>query len=108
MLKRNSYTFALCALLLAYSASGQALTSRPHVGVEQVPLDDAVYAYLRHLSVRGLIEGYSEAELPLSEYEIAEFLRHAKEMPLTKSENEQLAKYLRTFAHEPPDVITWF
>ena len=33
-------------------------------------------------AVRGLIVGYSETELPLSEYEVAEFLRQAKKVNL--------------------------
>jgi len=63
-----------------------------------------VYDFLRHLSVRGLIQGYSENELPLSEYEIAEQLRHVKEEDLSTAEQALCSKYLRTFAHEGKEV----
>src|SRR5579883_34944 len=86
----------------------QTLTSRPHIGVEQVPLDDEIYSFLRHLSVQGLIEGYSEAQLPYSEFEIAEFLRQVKPIDLSNSEEGLLRKYLRTFAHEPREAVTVF
>jgi hypothetical protein len=100
----------LCLALIVEGARGQVLTSQPHVGVEQVPLDnnDDVYAYLRHLSVLGIINGYSEASLPLSEYEVADFLHQADPAKLSVSERELRAKYLRTYAHEPNDVVTMF
>ncbi len=92
-----------CAILRA-----QVLTPRPHVGVEQVPIGDDVYAFLRHLSVRGVIEGYSESQLPLSEYDIAQFLHQAEAGKLSGAEFELLHKYLKTYTHEPRDVVTMF
>ncbi|MFI5202667.1 MAG: hypothetical protein ACHQNE_09795, partial [Candidatus Kapaibacterium sp.] len=102
---------SLCLVLIAVvaaSAQSQVLTSHPHTGVEQVPLGDEVYAFLRHLSVRGAIQGYSEAELPISEYEVAGFLHQAESAKLSDAERALLQKYLRTYAHEPRNAVTMF
>ncbi len=102
----------LCVLvILAWAVrpiEGQVLTSEPHIGVEQVPLGDDVYAFLRHLSVRGLIKSYSESELPISEFEVAGFLHQAESAKLSNAERELLQKYLRTYAHEPREAVTMF
>jgi len=106
--------FLVILFVIAISASivqpirSQVLTSRPHVGVEQVPLGDDVYAFLRHLSVRGLIQGYSEAELPISEYEVVGFLRQIDSTMISNAERELQIKYLRTYAHEPKGAVTMF
>lgn len=80
------------------------LTAASHQGVPQVPIGNTVYDFLRHLSTRGLIEDYSENELPLSEFEIAEFLRSVNVAELSESEQLQRTKYLRTFAHLGEEV----
>src|SRR5581483_7345393 len=90
-------------------AFAQALTSAPHIGVEQVPLGDPVYDFLRHLSVLEVIEGYSEAQLPISEFEVAQFLRQADTSNrLSNAEHDLVRKYLRTYAHEPREAVTMF
>src|SRR3981081_1178222 len=86
----------------------QYLTSPPHRGVEQVPIGNEVYAYLRHLSVRGIIKGYSEVELPISAYEIAEFVKSADRSKLSTAEAALQQKFIRTYAHEPEHAITMF
>jgi hypothetical protein len=91
------------------SVWGQILTSQPHIGVEQVPLDDnEIYAFLRHLSVRGAITGFSEAELPLSQFEVAGFLRQAQSAKLSGAEQSLLKKYLQTYALDPREAVTMF
>lgn len=109
---RRIYLATVLSVAVASSyvpcARAQHLTNVPHVGVEQVPFGDDVYAFLRHLSVRGVIDGYSENALPLSEFEIAEFLREVKPARLSEAESELLAKYLRTYAHEPREAVTMF
>ncbi|HET6401683.1 MAG TPA: hypothetical protein VFH95_09820 [Candidatus Kapabacteria bacterium] len=95
-------------VLFAFTARSQQLTSSPHTGVEQVPLGDDVYGFLRHLSVRGVIQGYSEAQLPISEFEVAEFLHQADSANLSDAERALVKKYLRTYAHEPRDAVTMF
>ncbi|MDP4199299.1 MAG: hypothetical protein Q8922_12600 [Bacteroidota bacterium] len=106
------YGRLIAALLLFVLCRGtllaQVLTSRPHIGVEQVPIGEDVYAFLRHLSVRGTIEGYSETELPLTEYEVSQFLEQARGSTLSSSESELLQKYLRTYAHKPREAVTMF
>jgi len=106
------FKVSLCLILVIVfavpTAHGQVLTSQPHIGVEQVPLGDDVYAFLRHLSVRGVIQGYSEAQLPISEFEVAGFLHQAQSATLSSAELALLEKYLRTYAHEPRDAVTMF
>ncbi|MEP7234327.1 MAG: hypothetical protein ABI778_03430, partial [Ignavibacteriota bacterium] len=53
-------------LMCGSSLEAQDLQTSAHRGVVQVPIGEDVYAFLRHLSVRGIIKGYSEAELPIS------------------------------------------
>ena len=90
-------------------AEAQYLTSPHHIGVEQVPLGDPVYDFLRHLSVKQIIRGFSEAELPISEYDISTFLREAdSSIALSSGERELVKKYLRTYAHDPRDAVTVF
>ncbi|HEY3876450.1 MAG TPA: hypothetical protein VGM92_13325 [Candidatus Kapabacteria bacterium] len=104
----------ICAVLFWFmtwgiSAQAQYLTSAPHIGVQQVPIGDEVYDFLRHLSVREIIHGYSEAELPISEYDVVQFLREAdSSTDLSLAERELLTKYLRTYAHEPRHAATLF
>jgi hypothetical protein len=106
------FKVSLCLILVIVfavpTAHGQVLTSQPHIGVEQVPLGDDVYAFLRHLSVRGVIQGYSEAQLPISEFEVAGFLHQAQSATISGAELALLQKYLRTYAHEPRDAVTMF
>lgn len=86
----------------------QSLTSVPDVGVEQVPVGDDVYDFLRHLSVRGLIRDYSEAALPISEHDIVRFLHQPDVSKLSASEEARRQKFLRTFEREPYDAVTLF
>jgi hypothetical protein len=110
-LRRHAWRAAFAVVVccsFARAAEAQHLTSSPHIGVEQVPYSDDVYEFLRHLSIRGLIEGYSEDQLPLSEFEVTEFLRHVRVSDLSNAEAALLAKYLRTYAHEPREAVTMF
>src|ERR1041385_7551625 len=109
---RRPVAHSALAVILCCSLTGAAvaqhLTSAPHIGVEQVPYSDDVYEFLRHLSIRGLIEGYSDNQLPLSEFEVAEFLRQVRAVDLSTAEAELLAKYMRTYAHDPREAVTMF
>jgi hypothetical protein len=105
---RRFAALVLTVSLFTSVLHAQHLTSTPHVGIEQVPFGEDVYAFLRHLSIRGLIEGYSENQLPISEFEVAEFLRQVRVADLSSAESELLAKYLRTYAHEPREAVTMF
>jgi hypothetical protein len=101
-----------CIAILAWAIlplQSQVLTSQPHIGVEQVPLDDnEIYAFIRHLSVRGVITGFSEAELPLSQFEVAGFLHQAQPAKLSGAEQSLLTKFLQTYALDPRESVTMF
>src|SRR5580704_2484310 len=95
------FLLALMAVM-AFSArdlEAQYLTSPPHRGVVQVPIGNEVYAYLRHLSVRGIIKGFSETELPISEYEVVELVTSADRSKLSAAEASLQQKFIRTYAH---------
>jgi len=86
----------------------QSLTSRLHRGLAQVPIGEEVYQYLRHLSVKGLIDGFSEAELPIAEYDAVTFLESVDTTKLSSAERALRRKFLRTYLREPYDAITIF
>lgn len=101
--------YIACICSLSFSAGfAQHLTSVPHHGVEDVPITEDVYPFLRHLSVRGIITGYSESALPISEYEIVTFLKEALTKDLSEAERSLATKYVRTYAREPYEAITMF
>jgi hypothetical protein len=96
------------ALLIAGSVHAQHLTSPAHHGIVQVPIGEEVYAYLRHLSVKGLINDFSEAELPIMEYDVVTFLEPIDTTKLSASERALRRKFLRTYNREPYDAVTIF
>jgi hypothetical protein len=95
-------------LLFPVMVSAQVLTSSPHTGIVQVPIGDEVYAYLRHLSVRGLITDYSEASLPVTEYDVVRWLSSIDVLKLSQAEAELRAKFLQTYRREPYQAVTMF
>ncbi|HYM20935.1 MAG TPA: hypothetical protein VEW28_08020 [Candidatus Kapabacteria bacterium] len=98
--------------MLLISASvlvrGQQLTSSAHRGIAQVPIGEEVYTYLRHLSVKGLINGFSEAELPITEYDVVQFLKQPDVLKLSTAERDLRTKFLRTYEREPYEAVTMF
>ena len=97
------FAIAVCA-----SVSDAQLNSKPHVGIAQVPIGEEVYAFLRHLSVRGFIQGYSETQLPISEFDVVRFLRQANTILLSDGEKALRIKFLRTYEREPYEAVTMF
>ncbi|MBS1904801.1 MAG: hypothetical protein JSS75_13930 [Bacteroidetes bacterium] len=98
-------------VILACSVSlvqAQRVQTGPHRGVAEVAIGEDVYDFLRHLSVRGLIDDFSEAVLPMSEHDVVRFLQAVPVQELSVSENAQLQKYLRTYAREPYRAVTLF
>lgn len=98
----------LLITLVPLSLQAQVLTSGPHRGVVQVPIGHDVYAFLRHLSVRGLIDRYSEVQLPLSEFEVSQFLESVDRSRLSSVELGLRQKYYEQIAHEPYPSVTVF
>jgi len=70
--------------------------------VENVPVNNQVYEFLNRMGVRGILPLYSNAMVPLSRREIADFLIQAsgKRDQLTPAERDFLQKFTREFAHE--------
>jgi len=100
--------FLLITLPLCTSLHAQHLTSPPHRGTPQVPIGEEIYPFLRHLSVKGLIENFSEAELPITEYDVVVALESLDTAKLSNSERALRRKFLRTHAREPYDAVTMF
>ena len=78
--------------LFCTSAYGQA---------ENVPVGHPVYVFLKRLEVKGLIERYHDAVLPLSRRDVATFLDRIKEKrnELTSAERTYLEDYQAEFQH---------
>ncbi len=106
-MKTLTYIALICILSVTPLFAQQVQTSA-HTGVQDVPIGEDVYGLLRHLSVRGIIQGYSEASLPISEHDIVEFLTQTTGKDLSTSEREQVEKYLRTYTRIPYDAISVF
>jgi hypothetical protein len=87
---------------------GQELIIPAHIGVAGIPVGEEVYSFLHHLSVRGILPGYSETVLPLSEFGIVQFLKQVSTDELSESERELRSKFLQTYAREPFDAVTIF
>jgi hypothetical protein len=107
-LKIFSLVLVLFVVIRVPTARSQTLTSSPHEGVGQVPIGSDVYSFLRHLSVRGAIKGYSETQLPISEYEVVTLLEQPDPAKLSATENALRLKYLRTYRHTPVFATTMF
>ncbi len=69
---------------------------------ENVPVTDPVYTFLQRMEVRGILERYSDAILPLSRREIGEFLVTVERNSdrLTASEKEWVKRYADEFRYE--------
>jgi hypothetical protein len=73
-------TLLLLLILLQISSFSQ---------VENVPVDNYVYDYLKILSVKGIITGYDDMVLPLSKRTITNYLAEAESKRISLSENEK-------------------
>jgi len=69
---------------------------------ENVPATDPVYTFLKRMQVRGILDAYSDAVLPLSRREVGEFLVTVgkNSARLTASESDWLRRYLDEFRYE--------
>ncbi|MGA2622493.1 MAG: capsule assembly Wzi family protein [Bacteroidota bacterium] len=69
---------------------------------ENVPTVNPVYVFLKRMEVKGIIERYRDAILPLSRRQVAEYLVavKAKEDLLTQVERDQLSDYSLEFQYD--------
>jgi len=67
-----------------------------------MPVDDPVYSFLKTMEVRGIIENYHYAMLPLSRMEVAHFLSviDSNRTKLSPAENEYLDDFMIQFQFE--------
>jgi hypothetical protein len=102
-LKTSSLSFVVLvlALVLPALAFGQA---------ENVPVGHPVYDFLKRMEVKGEIERYHDALLPLSRKEIAEFLEHLKSRSpeFTTSERGHLEDFLSEFQFDISGALDRF
>jgi len=109
MVRQFGFAFSFAtAILLALPLHAQHLTAPAHRGLAQVPIGEEVYPYLRHLSVRGLINGFSEAQLPITEYDVVTLLHSVDTTKLSRSERALRRKFLQTYERVPYDAVTMF
>ena len=90
MLSKFALLWLVCALIAIGSASAQ---------VETVPVNHPVYTFLKRMEVKGAIERYHDAILPLSRKEVGHFLTAIKgrSSELTGAEQGYLADFLSEF-----------
>jgi len=83
-----------CAAVLALAAPQHARAQ-----AENVVVTDPVYTFLKRMEVRGFIDRYHDAVLPLSRREVADFLQalDTRRGDLTQAERELLARYMDDF-----------
>ena len=69
---------------------------------ENVPATDPVYTFLKRMQVRGILDRYRDAVLPLSRREIGDFLVTVEQNSdkLTEAEKEWTHRYLDEFRYE--------
>ena len=69
---------------------------------ENVPATHPVYSFLKRMEVKGIIERYHDAILPLSRREVAEFLNTIKHNwdKLTEAERGWVSRYLTEFQYD--------
>lgn len=87
----------LALILIVCCCSIPAFAQREHV-----PVDDPVYAFLKTMEVRGIIENYHYAMLPLSRAEVARFLTiiDSNRIKLSSAERDYLDDFLIQFQFE--------
>ncbi|HTR98250.1 MAG TPA: hypothetical protein VML00_00790, partial [Bacteroidota bacterium] len=97
MTRRTPLLCFLCAAALALTAPPRARGQ-----AENVPVTEPVYTFLKRMEVRGLIDRYRDAVLPLSRREVAGFLSalDARRGDLSPAERELLARYMDDFRYE--------
>jgi hypothetical protein len=66
--------------------------------VENVPINHPVYIFLKRMEVKGIIERYHDAILPISRREVGKFLKDIQQQSLRLSESE--TGYLTDFLSE--------
>ena len=97
MIRSRSLKLLTCAVALALAAPRHA-----HAQAEYVSVNDPVYTFLKRMEVRGFIERYHDAVLPLSRREIGEFLSalDARRAELSAAERELLTRYMDDFRYD--------
>ncbi len=77
--------------------------------VETVPAAHPVYTFLKRMEVKGVVERYRDAILPLSRREVGTFLVTVKaSAQLTESERNTAADFLSEFQHDITGSIDGF
>lgn len=71
------------------------LTSVAYAQIENVPLGNPVYEYLKEMQVKGITPGYDDATPNLSRYEVVDFLNkiNSRRNELSKTEISLLERY---------------
>jgi len=70
--------------------------------IENVPLEDPVYKFLKEMTVKRIIDDYVDDDPNLSRFQVADMLKtmYKKKSHLSRTENEILRKYMIEFVPE--------
>jgi len=87
-----------------------ALPDLAYGQAENVPVTHPVYTFLKRMEVKGMIQCYHDAILPISRRQVAEFLSHVNERPaeLTAAERGYLEDFLSEFQFDISHSIDGF
>jgi hypothetical protein len=99
---------AIRAVVVVMSILLAASTARSQA--ENVPAHDPVYAFLKTMEVKGIIDHYADAVLPLSRAEVARYL-HAIDLHrdgLSVAEQDRLNDYLSEYSYELTGSVSHF
>ncbi|MBX2989891.1 MAG: hypothetical protein KF749_01855, partial [Bacteroidetes bacterium] len=95
----------LCVLVVLMSGLSAVTISQ----VETVPATHPVYAFLKRMEVKGVIERYRDAVLPISRREVGRFLLEAHDSEhLTATERLTLADFLSEFQFDRTGSVDGF
>jgi hypothetical protein len=85
-----------CVIILCFSIF---LPFHAYAQLENVPVENPVYEFLKRMQVKGLIQGYNSAVLPVSRREVAQYLEKAIQQKdkMTQAENGMLDDFLIEF-----------
>jgi hypothetical protein len=101
MFRLKSLPAILLCVALGFPAAAQ---------VETVPVNHPVYTFLKRMEVRGLIDHYHDAILPISRKEVAGFLQllNRRKEELTSAEQGWLEDFLSEFQYDITGTIRGF
>ncbi|MFZ1321381.1 MAG: hypothetical protein WAT71_07480 [Ignavibacteria bacterium] len=95
-------------LFLLFTITIFTFSDKIFAQIENVPLTDPVYNFLKEMRVKRIITDYNDDDPNMSRFQVADRLKtmYKKKDQLTKTENEILKKYMIEFVPEELNSMT--